>query len=60
MTPDEQAQIAAAFAEYEQLIANVSRQCAERAMLISALKGKVNEQTAQIEAMKPKPEKAAS
>ena len=60
MTPDEQAQFTAMRAEYEQLILNISHQCADRAMVIAALQCVVKEQAAQIEAMKPKPEPASA
>lgn len=60
MTLDEQVQLAAMRAEYEQLILNISHQCADRAMVIAALQCVVKEQAAQIEAMKPKQDTAVS
>ena len=41
MTPDEQAQFVAMRAEYEQLILNISHQCADRAMVIATLTNRI-------------------
>jgi peptidoglycan hydrolase CwlO-like protein len=51
MTNDEQQQIAAAFTAYEQQIANLAREVANKAMLASALDAKLKEAQEKIKAL---------